>query len=80
MSDNVEGESSRIVYRVQLNLNIDLVTVYQTYQGIAYPIPCIRYGLSRIRHHRTIHSELQALRVMFFKYEMYSICSIDENS
>ena len=24
MSDNVEGESSRIVYRVQLNLNIDL--------------------------------------------------------
>ena len=23
MSDNVEGESSRIVYRVQLNLNID---------------------------------------------------------
>ena len=24
MSDSVEGESSRIVYRVQLNLNIDL--------------------------------------------------------
>ena len=24
MSNNVEGESSRIVYRVQLNLNIDL--------------------------------------------------------
>ena len=23
MSDNVEGESSRIVYHVQLNLNID---------------------------------------------------------
>ena len=24
MSDNVEGESSRIMYPVQLNLNIDL--------------------------------------------------------
>ena len=45
MSENVEGESSRIVYRVQLNLNIDLDCltdiVYRVQLNLNIDLDCV---------------------------------------
>ena len=62
MSDNVEGESSRIVYRVQLNLNIDLDRVSD-----------IVYRVSDICLVDLYHTSFIAYQTSYSVYQIWSI-------
>ena len=65
MSDNVEGESSRTVYRVQLNLNIDRDRVSD--------ISDIVYRVSDICSVDLYHTSLIAYQTAYSVYQIWSI-------